>query len=223
MRGESPTSLVALIGMLVSFREVSRGNSRKFAEARHNINPDWHYAPKKRADLVRSALSALGKARSRCACLPNSGVEAPRPCDHNWCSVPIGEACRSTRLAPEGRKIVIRKAFLIDNIDLTSCHPTTGGEVNVSRFAVGDNHWRPHRSIGQRAPCAPATRVSHRRVQGGKVIALYQPAERMTREWLRHFESARSDSRGILVVIASSCKPTDSGRLGWGRFHSKRG
>jgi transposase InsO family protein len=23
------------------------------------------------------------------------------------------------------------------------------------------NHWRPHRSIGQRAPCAPATHASH--------------------------------------------------------------
>ena len=52
---------------------------------------------------------------------------------------------------------------------------------------------------------------------------LYQPAERMTRDCLRHFESGWSDSPAILVVIASTCMPTDSGRLGWGRFHSKRG
>jgi hypothetical protein len=34
------------------------------------------------------------------------------------------------------------------------------------------NHWRPHRSIGQRAPCAPATDVSHRSAQAGKIIAI---------------------------------------------------
>ena len=33
------------------------------------------------------------------------------------------------------------------------------------------NRWRPHRSIGQRAPCAPATPAPHRRAQAGKIIA----------------------------------------------------
>jgi putative transposase len=31
------------------------------------------------------------------------------------------------------------------------------------------NHWRPHRSIGQRAPCAPA--ISECRGKGGGIIA----------------------------------------------------
>jgi transposase InsO family protein len=34
------------------------------------------------------------------------------------------------------------------------------------------NNWRPHRSIGQRAPCAPRTRASHRSDQAGKIIAI---------------------------------------------------
>ena len=34
------------------------------------------------------------------------------------------------------------------------------------------NHWRSHRSIGQRAPCAPRTRASHRSDQAGKIIAI---------------------------------------------------
>src|SRR5215468_4909797 len=34
------------------------------------------------------------------------------------------------------------------------------------------NHWRPHRSIGQRAPCAPATPAPRRSAQGRKVIAI---------------------------------------------------
>jgi putative transposase len=34
------------------------------------------------------------------------------------------------------------------------------------------NHWRPHRSIGQRAPCAPATGASHRSAQAGRIIAI---------------------------------------------------
>jgi hypothetical protein len=38
----------------------------------------------------------------------------------------------------EGRKIVIRKAFLIDNIDLSLLPSDNRGEVNVSLFAVGD-------------------------------------------------------------------------------------
>jgi putative transposase len=34
------------------------------------------------------------------------------------------------------------------------------------------NHWRPHRSIGQRAPCAPVPFAPHRSVQAGKIIAI---------------------------------------------------
>jgi transposase InsO family protein len=34
------------------------------------------------------------------------------------------------------------------------------------------NHWRPHRSIGQCAPCAPATPAPKRSVQAGKIIAI---------------------------------------------------
>ena len=34
------------------------------------------------------------------------------------------------------------------------------------------NHWRPHRSIGQRAPGASRTRASHRSDQAGKIIAI---------------------------------------------------
>ena len=34
------------------------------------------------------------------------------------------------------------------------------------------NHWRPHRSIGQHAPCAPATPAPHRSAQAGKIIAI---------------------------------------------------
>jgi putative transposase len=34
------------------------------------------------------------------------------------------------------------------------------------------NRWRPHRSIGQRAPCAPATDASYRSAQAGKIIAM---------------------------------------------------
>src|SRR6516162_11391830 len=34
------------------------------------------------------------------------------------------------------------------------------------------NNWRPHRSIGQRAPCAPATSAPRRSAQGQKVIAI---------------------------------------------------
>jgi hypothetical protein len=39
---------------------------------------------------------------------------------------------------PEGRKIVIRKGFLIDNIDLSLLPSDNRGEVNVSLSAVGD-------------------------------------------------------------------------------------
>ena len=34
------------------------------------------------------------------------------------------------------------------------------------------NDWRPHRSIGQRAPCAPLARASHRNAQARKIIAI---------------------------------------------------
>jgi len=34
------------------------------------------------------------------------------------------------------------------------------------------NHWRPHRSIGQRAPCAPGTDASHRSAQAGEITAI---------------------------------------------------
>jgi hypothetical protein len=35
------------------------------------------------------------------------------------------------------------------------------------------NDWRPHRSIGQRAPCARLARASHRRsAQARKIIAI---------------------------------------------------
>jgi putative transposase len=34
------------------------------------------------------------------------------------------------------------------------------------------NYWRPYRSIGQRAPCAPATDASHRTAQAGKIVAI---------------------------------------------------
>ena len=37
---------------------------------------------------------------------------------------------------------------------------------------VGYYGWRQHRSIGQRAPCAPATRASHRSAQSGEIIAI---------------------------------------------------
>ena len=34
------------------------------------------------------------------------------------------------------------------------------------------NDWRPHRSIGQRAPCAPLARASHRSAQAREMIAI---------------------------------------------------
>jgi hypothetical protein len=34
------------------------------------------------------------------------------------------------------------------------------------------NDWRPHRSIGQRAPCAPPARASHQSAQARKIIAI---------------------------------------------------
>jgi hypothetical protein len=34
------------------------------------------------------------------------------------------------------------------------------------------NRWRPHRSIGQRAPCAPVPFAPHRRVQAAKIVAI---------------------------------------------------
>jgi len=34
------------------------------------------------------------------------------------------------------------------------------------------NHWRPHRTIGQRAPCAPATHASYPSAQTGEIIAI---------------------------------------------------
>jgi transposase InsO family protein len=34
------------------------------------------------------------------------------------------------------------------------------------------NHWRPHCSIGQHAPCAPATPAPQRSVQAGNIIAI---------------------------------------------------
>jgi hypothetical protein len=33
------------------------------------------------------------------------------------------------------------------------------------------NHWRPHRSIGQRAPCALPAHAPHRSAQARKIIA----------------------------------------------------
>jgi hypothetical protein len=91
MRGESPTSLVALIGMLVSFREVSRGNSRKFAEAWHNINPDWHYAPKKGlilSDLLSAHWERLEADVHACP---------TRVLKRRALATTIGAACRSTK------------------------------------------------------------------------------------------------------------------------------
>jgi hypothetical protein len=32
--------------------------------------------------------------------------------------------------------------------------------------------WRPHRSIGQRAPCAPLPFAPHRRAQAAKIVAI---------------------------------------------------
>jgi hypothetical protein len=32
------------------------------------------------------------------------------------------------------------------------------------------NRWSPHRSIGQRAPCAPVTFAPHRRAQAGSIV-----------------------------------------------------
>jgi hypothetical protein len=34
------------------------------------------------------------------------------------------------------------------------------------------NDWRPHRSLGQRAPCAPRTDASHRSGQAGEITAI---------------------------------------------------
>jgi hypothetical protein len=34
------------------------------------------------------------------------------------------------------------------------------------------NDWRPHQSLGQRAPCAPLSRASHRNAQIRKIIAI---------------------------------------------------
>jgi hypothetical protein len=34
------------------------------------------------------------------------------------------------------------------------------------------NRWRPHRSIGQRVPCAPVPFAPHRRVQAAKIVAI---------------------------------------------------
>ena len=42
----------------------------------------------------------------------------------------------------------------------------------LAEYVVYFNDWRPHRSIGQRAPCAPATSASHRSAQAGKIIAI---------------------------------------------------
>jgi hypothetical protein len=42
----------------------------------------------------------------------------------------------------------------------------------LAEYAGYFNHWRPHRSIGQRAPCAPRTRALHRSDQAGKIIAI---------------------------------------------------
>ena len=42
----------------------------------------------------------------------------------------------------------------------------------VAEYVGYFNHWRPHRSIGQRAPCAPATPAPSRSAQGRKIIAI---------------------------------------------------
>jgi hypothetical protein len=38
-------------------------------------------------------------------------------------------------------------------------------EKVLAEYVSYFNHWRPHRSIGQRAPCAPGTDASHRSAQ----------------------------------------------------------
>ena len=35
-----------------------------------------------------------------------------------------------------------------------------------------NNDWRPHRSLGQRAPCAPRAGASHRSAQAREIIAI---------------------------------------------------
>jgi hypothetical protein len=45
-------------------------------------------------------------------------------------------------------------------------------EKALAEYVGYFNHWRPHRSIGQRAPCGPRTRASHRSDQAGKIIAI---------------------------------------------------
>lgn len=40
----------------------------------------------------------------------------------------------------------------------------------LSEYVTYFNQWRPHRSIGQRAPCAPVPRTPDR--QSGKVVAV---------------------------------------------------
>jgi transposase InsO family protein len=42
----------------------------------------------------------------------------------------------------------------------------------LAEYVAYFNLWRQHRSIGQRAPCAPATPAAHRRAQAGKIIAI---------------------------------------------------
>jgi transposase InsO family protein len=42
----------------------------------------------------------------------------------------------------------------------------------LSEYVGYFNHWRPHRSLGQRAPSALATDASHRSAQAGKITAI---------------------------------------------------
>jgi Nitronate monooxygenase len=58
---------------------------------------------------------------------------------------------------PEGRKIVILKAFLIDDIEQHQPPggSTTGGEVNVSLFAVGDCCGCPTKGTADRRQSLP--------------------------------------------------------------------
>ena len=42
----------------------------------------------------------------------------------------------------------------------------------LSEYVGYFNNWRPHRSIGQRAPCAPTAHTSHRSDEAGKIMAI---------------------------------------------------
>jgi len=42
----------------------------------------------------------------------------------------------------------------------------------LTEYAGYFNDWRPHRSIGQRVPCAPPAHASHRSAQAREIIAI---------------------------------------------------